>query len=330
VPPFAIFLLLAAAAAGVQWPFPVSDGTTWQYTSTREPEGDRTTLTRKVFASRQSRKGEVRLEQTMGDKVQWTQLLKNKDGAVLATSEQTAGSKTMPLAPPATLLPAKLEAGTSWNFRGHIVAMNLTLPLKVIGAEEIEVPAGRFRAWHIRGEQKGTVATTAEQWFAAGVGWIKESVTQRSPTAGLIARQSIELTSLPAMHPVAAIATEPKNFEATLSTSTAGVPMDIISADALQIVARWRARPAGGNAKVRAVWIAEDTGGIAPPGYKIDEATAFATLPESVGAFTLSRPPDGWAAGKYRVDFYLQNALVASARVRIAQRAAPADSYEDF
>ncbi len=324
-----VLLIVGAIMPGARadWPFPVSDGTTWRYSLTREPEQDRMTLTRRVVASRKT--PNVSLEEAIDGTVRWTGLLTSKDGAVLVTSVRDPKDKIVPGSQPATLLPAKLEAGTSWNFRGQIAGSDVALPVKIVGADEIEVAAGKFRAWHIRGEQAGMVTTSVEQWFAPGVGWVKETVTQRSPTGQLIARHSAELVATPSVGRDQ-LAAETKPFEASLSTSTAGAPMDTVSADALQIVARWRARPTLPQARVRAVWIAEETGGIAPPGYQIDEATAFAAPPESVGIFTLSRPADGWAPGRYRVDFYLQDVLVASARVRIAPRAVAAEPMEEF
>jgi hypothetical protein len=310
----AILLFLGAATVTTpQWPFPSADGTTWQYTLTREPENDKAILTRHLVASPRLQKTEpsLQVEEKINGAMRSSQTLTIEKGAVLAISQRAADGKATPLKPPAIVLPAKMAPGISWNFRGQIAGINLTLPLKFINEEEIQIGAGKFRAWHIRGEQMGTVATTAEEWFVPGVGWVKESVTQRAPTGQLLDRRVVEMIARP----------EARAFEASISTSTAGESMDLISADALQIVARWRVRRAAGKTKVRAVWIAEETGGIAPAGYKIDEATTIATPPESVGTFTLSRPPDGWAAGKYRVEFYVQDALVETERITIPARA---------
>jgi hypothetical protein len=324
-------LLGTVTAARPDWPFPAADGTTWQYTLMREPEQDRTILTRQIVASPGSKKTRpsLRLEQRLNSELRSAQMLAQEKGAIVATSERSANGETIALKPPSIIFPAKMEVGSSWNFRGQIGGIDLVLPLKIVGTEEIQVAAGKFRAWHIRGEQNGTVATTAEEWFAPGVGWIKETVTQRSPTGQLLSRRSAELTALPSTGRTETIA-DARPLEASVSTSTGGTPMSVISADALQIIARWRARPGSANAKIRAVWIAEDTGGIVPPGFKIDEATAVATPPEAVGTFTLSRPADGWAAGKYRVDFYLRDALAATVRITIPPRASVAGFGRDF
>ena len=67
--------------------------------------------------------------------------------------------------------------------------------------------------------------------------------------------------------------------------------------------------------KSRVAWIAEDVSGVAPPDYKIDEATTVVTEPNSHGIFTLSRPESGWAEGKYRVEFYLDQTFVDAVKV---------------
>ena len=68
---------------------------------------------------------------------------------------------------------------------------------------------------------------------------------------------------------------------------------------------------------MRAVWIAENVGDVAPPNYKVDEAKAIATSPNAHGMFTLSRPDDGWAPGSYRVEFYLDDTLVETVKLEI-------------
>jgi hypothetical protein len=324
-----VLLLLGNVAAAPVWPFPAKDGTMWQYTFTREPENDKAVLTRQIVKSSSSQKPTLQIEEKVNGATQAAQTVMMENGALLAVAQRAADGKATVLAPAKTILPAKMGPGTTWDFHGRIAGIDLNMPLKVVADEQIQIPAGKFRAWHIHGQQTGVVSTTAEQWWTPGVGLVKESVTQRSPMGQLLDRRVIEMTASPSVEPARApLDTRP--FEASVSTSTAGAPMDIISSDALQIVARWRVRRPAGNAKVRAVWIAEDTGGIAPADYKIDEATAIATPPESVGTFTLSRPPDGWAVGKYRVEFYVQDALAGTARVTIAARASAANLAGQF
>ena len=93
------------------------------------------------------------------------------------------------------------------------------------------------------------------------------------------------------------------------------------SSDTPRIYARWRGQRLRNGAKVRAVWIAEniDIGEEVPPDYKVDEASAVAESPTAHGAFALSRPEDGWAIGDYRAEFYVDDVLVETVKIKIVK-----------
>lgn len=71
--------------------------------------------------------------------------------------------------------------------------------------------------------------------------------------------------------------------------------------------------------KYRVVWIAEEVDGVAPPDYKVDEASTIASASTAHGILTLSRPEGGWAEGTYRVEFYLDGTLVDAVKVKIGK-----------
>src|SRR5437762_12886591 len=183
--------------------------------------------------------------------------------------------------------------------------LDLNIQLKIDVDRYIDLPARKFSAQHFRGEKNEGLLTVADFWFVRGVGSIKETVTQRSPSGDLLTRNTIELAKLPARRQSEPVA-EKKKLEASVSTSSDGDPLNVISEDALQIVARWRGHGLRRHARIRAVWIAQDTG-IAPVDFKVDEATAVAPVDSASGKFTLGRPPDGWATGKYRIEFYVDD-----------------------
>jgi hypothetical protein len=94
-------------------------------------------------------------------------------------------------------------------------------------------------------------------------------------------------------------------------------------------VARWRGHGLRKNAKIRAVWIAQDTG-VAPVNFKVDEATAVAPISTAFGKFTLSRPSDGWATGRYCVEFYVDGELIDTVDLTIIPSEPRAPSRQDF
>lgn len=69
--------------------------------------------------------------------------------------------------------------------------------------------------------------------------------------------------------------------------------------------------------KARGVWIAEDTNGVAPANYTVDESTLTGDKDDFHGAFSLTKPTNGWPVGKYRVDVYIDDELAGSTKFQI-------------
>lgn len=69
--------------------------------------------------------------------------------------------------------------------------------------------------------------------------------------------------------------------------------------------------------KARGVWIAEDTNGAAPANYKIDEAIITGDKDDFRGAFSMTKPNNGWPVGQYRVDVFLDDELAGSTKFQI-------------
>ncbi|MDQ2868489.1 MAG: hypothetical protein M3R59_08800, partial [Verrucomicrobiota bacterium] len=304
-------MLLSASPALAQWP--LADGTTWRYALTREPSSAALTFTRTIHRQ----KDDVELESSTDGSTATTEVLREGNGDVQLIAEINATGKRTAVEPPAIFLPAKLAAGTTWNFRGEIAGFAIALPQTIVREEEVTVPAGTYKALYVRGEKSGTFQTRTERWFVRDVGWVKEILTQRSPTGELVTRNTLELLTAPSSD--SALTAPAKTIEASVSTSTGGKPLSVISADALQIVARWRVLQVPPKTRIRAIWIADDIGDVAPPNYKIDEAEAVTETPDAVGTFTLSRPDDGWAPGKYRVEFYVNMKLAETIKLKIQQ-----------
>ena len=162
---------------------------------------------------------------------------------------------------------------------------------------------------------------TIDRWFAIGTGIVKDVTAMRATNGDLLQRISLELaerprvTDRPEVKPDAA----PKKLSVSLSSERFGKPTTTFSSGTPQIYARWQGHRLRKGAKVRAVWIAENIGDDAPPDYKVDEASAIAESPTTPGVFTLSRPDDGWAIGDYRAEFYVDDVLVETVKLRIVK-----------
>jgi hypothetical protein len=214
-----------------------------------------------------------------------------------------------------------LKRGASWDFDGQGGDVKVHQHYEVTGEEDVQVPAGKFHAFRIRSEQTSPSPMTIDRWFAAGTGIVKDVTTMRATNGDLLERISLELaeppriTDRPEMKPEAA----PKKLSVTFAKDEFGKASTTFSSDTPQIYARWQGQRLRRGAKVRAVWIAENIGEDVPPDYKVDEASAIAESLTAHGAFTLSRPEDGWASGDYRAEFYVDDVLVETVKIKIVK-----------
>jgi hypothetical protein len=94
-------------------------------------------------------------------------------------------------------------------------------------------------------------------------------------------------------------------------------PATSFSADVPKLWAFFQTTGTKKGDSLRAVWIAEDVGDAAPKDTKIDEATLSADKDDFTGAFSLSKPNNGWPVGKYRTEFHLGDQLASTAKFTI-------------
>lgn len=133
-----------------------------------------------------------------------------------------------------------------------------------------------------------------------------------SPDASLVARpadnHSADLLSAP-----------PVGFHIEAARDSNGPAATAFPASAQNIFVRWRGENLPRFAKIRLAWVAEDVGDLVEPNFVIDETRVLAETPTFGGRFTLSRPRDGWAPGKYRVDLYFDEELKDTLGVTISE-----------
>jgi hypothetical protein len=124
-----------------------------------------------------------------------------------------------------------------------------------------------------------------------------------------------EQTVSPPEQPVA----PSKKLTVEVSSDPGGGLKTTFKSDVANIYVRWRGHDLPEGAKVRVAWVAEDVGDLVEPDFVIDETETVAPSPNASARFTLGRPPDGWAEGKYRVEFYVNGAPVETVHVTIDQ-----------
>jgi outer membrane usher protein FimD/PapC len=109
---------------------------------------------------------------------------------------------------------------------------------------------------------------------------------------------------------------DPK-VEAAIAVDQDTKPTDTFSTTVPKLYAFFRSKGTSKDDKFRGVWIAEDVGDAAPKNTKIDEGTLTADQDNYFGAFSLTKPTNGWPPGKYMVEIYLNDELATTVKFTI-------------
>jgi hypothetical protein len=250
-----------------------------------------------------------------------TDLLTVDDHGIICWARINLDGQLVKFNPPQTMIAAPLKKGAAWNFDGQAGELKVQQHYDVMGEEKIDVPAGKFQAFRIHGEQTKPNRMTIDRWFTPAVGIVKDVTTMQDAKGDLLQRVSLELTEGPKIveRPQVRLEATPKQLAVSLAKERFGKPMTTFSSNTPEIYARWQGERLRPGASVKAMWIAENIGEDFPQDYKVDEASAVAATPTGRGAFTLARPEDGWMPGDYRVEFYVDNVLVDAVKMKIAQ-----------
>ncbi len=126
----------------------------------------------------------------------------------------------------------------------------------------------------------------------------------------------------PAASPEETVAAPPapaKKLTVEVSSDPAGGLKTQFKSSVVNIYVRWHGHDLPDGARIRVAWVAEDVGDLVEPNFVIDETETVAPGPDASARFTLGRPPDGWAEGKYRVEFYVDDLPVETVPVLITK-----------
>jgi hypothetical protein len=324
-------------AAAVATPLiPTAPGTTWRYNMTQEvsaglnvpdvkPDPDGKFRTKVAYRLKGTEdvdgKELLKFEMHRAGVVTNTDLLTVDGRGVLCWARINVDGEFVKFNPPQPMIATPLKRGARWNFDGQAGELEVHQQYEVTGKEDVQVPAGKFHAFRIHSEQTSPSSMTIDRWFAAGTGIVKDVTTMRGKNGDLLERISLELVESPRImdRPQVKPEAAPKKLSVSLAQDQFGKTSTEFSSDTAQIYARWRGQRLRTGAEVRAAWIAENIGEDFPRDYKIDEASAVAESPTAHGAFTLTRPEDGWAPGDYRVEFYVDDILAETAKLKIVK-----------
>src|ERR1700747_3567121 len=103
-----------------------------------------------------------------------TDLLTVDEHGITCWARINLDGELVKFAPPQTMIAIPLQKGASWDFNGQTGEGTVHQHYEVSGEEEIGVPAGKFHAFRIYGEQTSPSRMTIDRWFAIGVGIVKD------------------------------------------------------------------------------------------------------------------------------------------------------------
>ena len=343
--------LLASISVRADPLLPIAAGTTWEYDSTETLTGAATVSSVvTIRAGKQLLEGKevVRLETFSGNVVSKTDLVSADENGITRLARSGKDGKLKKSSPPEPILVAPLKVGAAWDLESEVEGIKMHQHFTVVAKDGVTVRAGKFQAFHLHCEDVSLISIKLDRWFVPGTGFVKETTVVRGP--GLMQRVTLELNKItsseairtteqqPESSPKSAVAIAPattppesaasseektvapsKKLTVEVSGDPAGGPKTEFKSDVAHIYVRWQGHDLPEGAKVRVAWVAEDVGDLVDPNFVIDETETVAPAPNASARFTLGRPPDGWAEGKYRVEFYVDDILVESQRVTIGK-----------
>ena len=303
----------------------------------------------------------TKLETIAGNEIVETESIDVTDRGVLCYARTWSKDKSRQFDPPQTLVPEPLKIGVTWELNDIVAGSDMHQKWSVAAEEEVEVPAGKFKAYRLHSEQPWPLSIMIDRWFVRGTGIVKDITTTRGPTGRLLSRVTMTLrkfavvpvsntnrsSTLPAppslafspepaetplLNPFGTPSQTPQSVDSNAASASLAPPPRVTLAvsgtsdgaattefpsDIPNIFVRWDGKNLPVNSGIRVAWIAEDVGDVAPPNFIVDQTETLVTDANLGARFTLSRPRDGWAPGKYRVELYLEDDLIDTVRVTI-------------
>ena len=315
---------------------PVNSGTTWHYNMIEEAgpaarladEGRnevgtvRVPVLYRIHGTREIDGRKVlEFEMHRSGRITTTDLMTVDEKGVQCWARIDETGQLTKLDPPLQIVAAPVAVGTTWDFDGEPNGTKTHQHFEIVGHAEITIPAGTFRAFHIRGEQTLPGPMTIDRWFVPGLGIVKDVTETRSDAGELLRRITLEMTGQPKVDERPEVKPRPdaNKLKISLGQEALGENRTEFVTVTPKIYARWQGKNLRDQAKIRVLWIAEQVEGVTPPDYTVDEATATATASDSHGIFTLARPEAGWTPGIYRVEFYVDGIFADAVKLKITQ-----------
>ncbi|MDQ6765829.1 MAG: hypothetical protein M3Z22_07005 [Verrucomicrobiota bacterium] len=325
---FKVLALAGSACAATLFPLP--PGTNWEYTLTDSSAQPGTVISVTIAAAEQVNGTDaVRLETRRDDVLEKTELIATAERGLVCLARSWPSGRSVSFDPPQQLFPADAKIGSTWELDDDVAGSSMHQRFTIEAEENVVVPAGTFHAYRLACAETWPLSVAIQRWFAPRVGVIKEMTTTRGPNGRLVSRTTLALRKFtpavtqplqekPTISIVPQASPTPPAVAVTVAQAPDGAPASKFRSDVPNLYLHWKAQHLPLGATVRIAWVAEDVGDVAPANFVVDQREFMVGTPDSRAQITLSRPRDGWAAGKYRAEFYLDDRLLQSTNVTIS------------
>jgi hypothetical protein len=329
---FLAFLVSLAPVIGIAAEplIPTTEGTTWKYEFVQEKPSDSLDLTEPNEEERFDvtyRLGGIekidnkdlhRLEIYRGEALETIDLIAVEEGGIICPARTDAKGTVIKLIPPQTMVVAPLAKGTRWKFDGKIGETKVNQDYEIAGQEDVDVRAGKFRAWRIHCEQISPAPATIDRWFVPGTGFVKVATVAKGESGVAAKKTWLNLKELPKVAPRKNAPSQAEKLSAGVSSEPRGEFKTEFKQNTATIYARWHGRGLREHATIRAVFIAASVTDVSAD-YQIDEMETTAPNTNSGGSFELSRPEGGWSPGDYRVEFFINDEIAQTVKFKISK-----------
>jgi hypothetical protein len=327
---FLLPVLAPLAAIAAEPLMPSAEGTTWNYILVQEKvsnhldldeptEMEKISVTYRLGGTEKvDHKDLRRLEIYRGDALDGVDLLSIEENRIVCPARTDPRGVITKLVPPQTMLATPLVKGNKWSFNGTIGGTKVSQQYEVADEEDLEVPAGKFHAWRIHCEQTAPGPATIDRWFVPGTGFVKVATVVKGQSGIAAQRSWLNLKDLPTAELSKSPSSESVKVTGGVSSEPQGEFKTEFNENTETIYARWHGRDLADQAKIRAVFVADNVADISADS-QIDEMETTAPAPNSGGNFALSRPEGGWTTGDYRVEFYVDDTLATAVKFKIVK-----------
>src|SRR5437764_3563866 len=182
-------------------------------------------------------KGLLKFEMHRAGTITNTDLLTVDEHGITCWARVNLDGELVKFSPPQRMIAAPLKKAAAWNFDGQAGELKVQQHYDVVGEEKINVPAGKFQAFRIRGEQTTPNRMTIDRWFAPGVGTVKDVTTMQDAKGDLLERIALELADGPKIveRPEVKSDATPKQLAVSLAKDRFGKPVTTFSSKTPEI-----------------------------------------------------------------------------------------------